>query len=122
MLAHACKGTGCWCAGPLGEAMVVLELRPSAPDPIVIDRLPAPGPVTISCEAVPYDPTEVARLRESEPLTYRGQRDAALARIAELEREVARLEALIVEAVAFGPGHVPDCIYNEARSIRSRKP
>lgn len=40
---------------------------------------------------------EAARLRESEPLTYRGQRDAALA-------EVARLEALIVHTIEAATG------------------
>lgn len=55
---------------------------------------------------------EVARLRESEPLTYRGQRDAALA-------EVARLEALIVEADTI---HAPMSVAYEAARIRSRKP
>lgn len=43
------------------------------------------------------------------------------ARIASLQAEVTRLEALIVDAVVSGPGHVPDCIYNECRNIRNRK-
>lgn len=99
-----------------------------------------PGVTTVSCDAVPMpiapDPRD-ARIASLEQAcrnaleqveswqrvfgqlgdardTIVAQRDTAL-------REVARLEALIVEAVVSGPGHVPDCIYNECLNIRNRK-
>lgn len=51
---------------------------------------------------------------------YTGVPDPSDARIAALEAEVARLEALIVEQ--SDSGFVTDELYAEANSIRSRKP
>ena len=62
-----------------------------------------PSPATVSCKAVPV------------PIVP----DPRDARIAELEAEVARLEALIVEADNV---HAPLSVTKEAHRIRSSKP
>lgn len=112
-----------------GSVYRLCVVRESTSNDIVRCPPIPPGPATVSCEAAlmvvcPHGnaaasycalclrgriaelESEAARLRESEPLTYRGQRDAAIA-------EVARLEALIVSW-----GDDEDRYSDPARSLR----
>lgn len=134
-MAYACNCPPGYHDGPFYRLCVGHE---STSNDLLVHCQPTPRePVTVSCEAVPMSIAPDPRIASLEQAcrnaleqveswqrvfgqlgdardTIVAQRDTAL-------REVARLEALIVEAVVSGPGHVPDCIYNECLNIRNRK-
>lgn len=128
MIGHACRGTGCWCAGPARFDPSVT--RPDGTPVLVAPACPHGNVAGIDCcrckdARIAELEREVARLSEQVESWQRAfgqvgvakdvilaQRDAALA-------EVARLEALIVEAASWNV--MEDPLHAEADRIRDRK-